>query len=379
MIGGAGNDFLYGDNGDGSGTGNDTLYGGDGDDQMAGGNGDDTLYGGSGNDLLYGDNGDQTGMGNDILYGDDGDDELQGGNGDDPLFGGDGDDVLEGGNGDDFLYGGSGNDMLSGDAGNDVLIGGTGNDSLYGGDGNDVYQFSLGDGIDYVIDDYSANSLEFIDVSITDCQIWYDSGDLYIQYSAGDAVIIKNSAAAASYTYRFSDGQNYTLADLFSSPPGIPPGINHAPEAVGTIAPLVAVEHARFTLTLPRNVITDPDIGDVLTYSVTMADGNPLPDWLTFDPNKMTLSSLAADPATLGLRLWGTDPEGLSAFVDFSVNIVLDDGTYGSGNVMNGTDGDDILTGTEGNDTINGLAGNDTLYGNGGNDILQIDRGRLIV
>ena len=68
-IGGAGDDYLSGDDGNDSftvmkattssdgGDGNDTLLGGTGDDQLHGGVGDDRLLGEAGNDQLYGDDG----------------------------------------------------------------------------------------------------------------------------------------------------------------------------------------------------------------------------------------------------------------------------------------------------------------------------------
>jgi Ca2+-binding RTX toxin-like protein len=95
LLGDAGNDHLYGQNG------NDQLLGGDGNDFLFGGLGDDELFGQAGNDFLFGD------PGNDILVG------------------GDGNDHLFGSTGRDLLIGGNGSDQLFGEAGDDVLIGGS--------------------------------------------------------------------------------------------------------------------------------------------------------------------------------------------------------------------------------------------------------------
>lgn len=84
--------------------GDNTLVGGIGNDQLFGGNGDDTLQGGAGNDLLSG------GNGNDILSGGAGADVMLGGRGDDLLIWnpGDGSDRLDGGSGfDTMLFNGS--------------------------------------------------------------------------------------------------------------------------------------------------------------------------------------------------------------------------------------------------------------------------------
>jgi Ca2+-binding RTX toxin-like protein len=97
------------------GEGNDTLYGGDGDDILSGGMGRDRLVGGEGADLLFGGAGD---------------DWLAGGGGADLLSGDDGNDRLDGGADGDFVLGGAGNDHLWGDELEDALSGGTGKNHL---------------------------------------------------------------------------------------------------------------------------------------------------------------------------------------------------------------------------------------------------------
>ena len=84
--------------------GANTIVGGPGNDQLFGGNGDDLLQGGAGADVLSGDNGDDT------LVGGAGVDVMLGGRGDDTLVWnpGDGNDTLDGGSGfDTMLFNGS--------------------------------------------------------------------------------------------------------------------------------------------------------------------------------------------------------------------------------------------------------------------------------
>jgi Ca2+-binding RTX toxin-like protein len=76
---------------------NDTIIGGDGDDRLYGKDGDDFLFGGRGHDNLRGD------KGNDVLHGGLGDDILRGYEGDDSLFAGDGKNRLEGHQGADMF------------------------------------------------------------------------------------------------------------------------------------------------------------------------------------------------------------------------------------------------------------------------------------
>jgi peptidoglycan/xylan/chitin deacetylase (PgdA/CDA1 family)/Ca2+-binding RTX toxin-like protein len=142
--------------------GNDILFGGDGNDSLDGGTGNDVLYGGTGNDLLAGNAGIDTasyadtvanvivslattlaqntgGAGTDTLQNIE---NLAGGQGNDTLTGNASANTLDGGLGNDTLSGAGGNDTLLGGGGNDVLIGGAGNDSLNGGAGNDIYRYT---------------------------------------------------------------------------------------------------------------------------------------------------------------------------------------------------------------------------------------------
>jgi len=76
----------------------------------------------------------------------DGDDVVTGGGGNDRLYGEDGLDTLQGDDGDDRIEGGAGADFIEGGRGADVLIGGL---------GVDIYRFSLGDGVDTIVDSAS--------------------------------------------------------------------------------------------------------------------------------------------------------------------------------------------------------------------------------
>jgi Ca2+-binding RTX toxin-like protein len=187
IIGGIGNDALYGLEGD------DTLDGGVGGDTMEGGLGNDTyivsvfntfadydtivelpdqgideiliandsyqlpdnveyltlventrqflvsLHGNSLNNRI-------TGANNALV-----EDYLNGGDGDDTLYGQDGVDWLAGGAGNDFLVGGEGDDLFEPNSGSDYILGGNGNDTIsytsgqhriVGGNGVDTLRFS---------------------------------------------------------------------------------------------------------------------------------------------------------------------------------------------------------------------------------------------
>ncbi|MGO4527334.1 M10 family metallopeptidase C-terminal domain-containing protein [Microvirga sp. 2MCAF35] len=181
VIGGSGNDTLYGShdsnklNGQSGNDiiagadGNDTLYGEAGNDLIEGGAGADTLNGGDGTDTLsYSDDhsgvyldvrtnsafyglaeGDRIdgfenvigGSGNDTVYGSLEDNVLSGQDGDDILAGADGQDILYGDIGNDWLEGGNGDDFIFGGSDDDRVVGGAGNDVLHGEAGRDLFVF----------------------------------------------------------------------------------------------------------------------------------------------------------------------------------------------------------------------------------------------
>ncbi len=116
--------------------------------------------------------------GDDTIRGGDGKDLISGEIGDDQLFGDDGDDTIKGGAGFDLLSGGIGDDVLDGGDDSDTLIGGLGSDTLTGGDGFDVFKFSPNDSlINTTVVDEDGN-LDFdIDV-ITDFDVNQDRIDL---------------------------------------------------------------------------------------------------------------------------------------------------------------------------------------------------------
>ena len=112
------------------GAGDDTLYGSQGDDILNGGADNDDIFGSDGVDTLTFETaasgvtanlntGTATGDGNDTftdienLTGSDNNDNLTGDGGDNIINGGDGNDTIIGGNGNDTLIGGNGNDIIA--------------------------------------------------------------------------------------------------------------------------------------------------------------------------------------------------------------------------------------------------------------------------
>lgn len=76
-----------------------------------------------------------------------------------------------------------------------------------------------------------------------------------------------------------------------------------------------------FTYAVPVGAFTDPDAGDVLTYSATLSDGSALPAWLTFDSATQTFTGTPAIAGTLSVMLSASD--GSLAMSDtFDINVI---------------------------------------------------------
>ena len=72
---------------------------------------------------------------------------------------------------------------------------------------------------------------------------------------------------------------------------------------------------------LPDVTFSDPE-GGPLGYEAVMADGSPLPDWLSFDPATRTFSGSPPDFDGYELKVTATDLDGLSVSTTFEINVV---------------------------------------------------------
>ncbi len=99
--------------------------------------------------------------------------------------------------------------------------------------------------------------------------------------------------------------------------------LNDEPVLVGSVADQAATEDMPFVFALPAGLFIDINVGDTLSYSLTLASGAPLPAWLAFDAATQTLSGTPGngDVGQLSLRLTATDRDGADAHVDFALSV----------------------------------------------------------
>lgn len=405
LIGGDGNDVLYG------GTGGSTFDGGAGDDRLYGGSGNDTFKGGAGFDLYNGGGGVDTYDASDatesivitafagvvLLASSDGygaagevlsgisniiggafDDTIEGTNGVNVLIGGAGTDTLTyanatagvtvslaltsaqntGGAGTDTisgfenLTGSAFNDTLTGDAnanilaggaGNDLLVGAAGNDTLNGQDGNDTLRAGAG-----------ANSLNG--------GAGTDTADYSDHTSAVNAILDYLGVAVGVHStgtdvYTFGTIENLT-------------GGSGNDTLTGDGGANVLVGNAGND-TLNGQSGNDTLIGGAGNDTLNGGAGTDTADYsgasgwvFVYLPDGHT-------------NFWGFPGDGDGGFdtlisIERVIGSAFGDLIYGDGsaNVLTGNAGNDTLYGGGGNDTLDGGTGSDTLDGEAGTDKL---------
>ncbi|HNH35922.1 MAG TPA: calcium-binding protein, partial [Rhodocyclaceae bacterium] len=239
----AGTARLYGGDGDDTLTtsdGNDSVYGGDGNDKIKTGLGDDYVEGGDESVAVAGAkaNGDtiDTGSGNDTIYGGTGSDAIKAGDGNDLIYGGDesgllpsgkalgdsidagkGNDTVHAGAGSDAIKGGDGDDQLWGGSGDDSFTAGKGIDQVRGEAGGDTIYWTVGDGVDSVIDggtDGDGIIVTGADVD-TDIELSNSSGNVLVAWGAND-LLTQNTE---KFTLNAGQGaDHFTIRDLAGTP-----------------------------------------------------------------------------------------------------------------------------------------------------------------
>lgn len=237
-----------------------------------------------------------------LVEGNDAANELSGTNLADRLFGGDGDDIIWGGGGSDELHGGPGNDVL------------------IGGEGDDAYVFHPGDGIDTIIDS-GATDFNYIrfgtGIRPEDIRHEWDDSTLILHYGNEDAVRIVD--------FHGSEGNPVILALVFEdgSVVSLTEQMNRAPVVTRQLDDIVVPEDLDFSLNLPADLFSDPDPSDEILISVRLANDEPLPTWLSFDPVFRTLSGRPTndDVGNVDIVVEGKDHFGASATTTFNITV----------------------------------------------------------
>ncbi|MGE5657358.1 MAG: putative Ig domain-containing protein [Actinomycetota bacterium] len=113
----------------------------------------------------------------------------------------------------------------------------------------------------------------------------------------------------------------YYIGDIAFVQKGYTP-TNRPPVVEVSIPGQKATENKAFNFTLPANTFIDPD-GDALTLSASLANSNPLPSWLTFNPTTRQFSGTPpkGSRGSLAIAVTATDPKGSSVSTTFTLTI----------------------------------------------------------
>jgi Domain of unknown function (DUF4347)/Concanavalin A-like lectin/glucanases superfamily/Putative Ig domain/Bacterial pre-peptidase C-terminal domain/6-bladed beta-propeller/RTX calcium-binding nonapeptide repeat (4 copies)/FG-GAP-like repeat/Calx-beta domain len=189
----------------------------------------------------------------------------------------------------------------------------------------------------------------------------------------------KNGDNYTHFNFRVTDGKFFT--DHIHTMTFNVTEVNDAPIVQKNLANQRAFTNTPFNFSFPSDIFTDLE-DTSLTYTVTLADGSPLPNWLGFDPVKGQFSGTPTltDATNLLIKVTATDSGNLSSSINFHLNVFNPINGTSTGEILEGTDyndlingkgGPDYLNGFGGNDQLQGRLGNDTLYGGQGNDTLN--------
>lgn len=219
------------------------------------------------------------------------------------------------------MRGSSGRENLVAFAGDDTLHGGGGNDFLQGGTGNDTYKFGPGDGVDAVIEFSGFDTVHFLGGIGREDLVFSAAGSDYVIQLVGtaDKLILSDWLATPDRVDRlvFCD-------DTVLDQQGMLAALNRPPAVANPVPDQATLEDAAYVFTVAGDAFADPDPGDTLTLSASLAAGSALPGWLAFDAASRTFAGTPANADVGGyeIRLLAEDGRGGAAEDRFVLTVL---------------------------------------------------------
>lgn len=126
---------------------------------------------------------------------------------------------------------------------------------------------------------------------------------------------VANTASGLSVKVTATDSSGLSASETFSVLTPAP----SAPTVTAQTATQTWKLGQTVSFTLAANTFTDPQ-GEKLTYNATLANGSPLPSWLTFNAATATFSGTVPNTASgLSIKVTATDTGGAATSETFSV------------------------------------------------------------
>jgi VCBS repeat-containing protein len=219
------------------------------------------------------------------------------------------------------LRGAATRESLNGFAGDDTLAGGAGNDFLQGGEGNDTYLFGRGDGVDFVSEFSGLDTVKFLaGIAPQDLAFSTSGGNYVIDIAGtGDRLVLFDWINAPDHVERlvFCDGTVLDKQEMLAA-------LNRPPVVANPVPDQATLEDAAYAFTVPADAFADPDAGDTLALSASLADGSALPAWLSFDAASGTFAGTPANADVGGyeIRLLAEDGRGGAAEDRFVLTVL---------------------------------------------------------
>lgn len=123
---------------------------------------------------------------------------------------------------------------------------------------------------------------------------------------------LTNLQNTPDYTFNYEGSVNDERFELWFN-------INRAPYNVQPLQNQTIYTEEILSYSLP-NAFTDPDIGDYLTITVSLADGSALPEWLEY--NNGTFTGTTDTPQEITVKVTATDKFGASTYQTFVVTVL---------------------------------------------------------
>jgi len=129
---------------------------------------------------------------------------------------------------------------------------------------------------------------------------------------------------AVDITVTATDGNNTSALDIFTLTVST---TNESPILVNTIADQVIAEDSALSFQFSNDVFADSDVGDNVTYSAALPNGNSLPAWLSFNAAMRTFSGtpLNENVGSVDVKVTATDGSGASVSDTFNLRITNTD------------------------------------------------------
>ncbi|MBH8573841.1 beta-propeller fold lactonase family protein [Nostocaceae cyanobacterium CENA369] len=128
--------------------------------------------------------------------------------------------------------------------------------------------------------------------------------------------LVRSITVTPDGKYLYAAGSGDSAVAVFGLP-------NNPPVLAKALLDQKATENTLFNFTVPVDTFSDADVGDTLTYSATLANGDPLPDWLSFDEATRTFSGTptTANLGSLNVKVTAKDIVEAAVSDDFELTV----------------------------------------------------------